>query len=121
MTQLMDLLGLDIPSWAGPTLCESSTADFKPQPAVGLKVEAKREPKAEGKAEAVGLGVPKTEQSATGTKGGEQNSASDPAPGDGLPVKEEKAPGALANGAPPPAKRLKPSPECVEDGSAGGV
>ncbi|XP_076001228.1 NAD-dependent protein deacylase sirtuin-6 [Genypterus blacodes] len=27
MKQLMDMLGLDIPKWEGPTVCESSTAD----------------------------------------------------------------------------------------------
>ena len=44
MKQLMELLGLDIPKWEGPTLCESSTApeaDVKPPPVT--KKEVKRE------------------------------------------------------------------------------
>ncbi|XP_048845937.1 NAD-dependent protein deacetylase sirtuin-6 [Brienomyrus brachyistius] len=121
MTQLMDLLGLDIPSWAGPTLCESSTADFKPPLPISLKAETKREPKTEDKAEVIGLGVSKKEETATLTKAAEQNSAANPAPAGGLAIKEEKAQGALANGAPPPAKRLKPGPECAEDASASAV
>ena len=58
MKQLMELLGLDIPKWEGPTLCESSTdntapdADVKPPPVTKKEVmreERKRlaEPKDE--------------------------------------------------------------------------
>lgn len=58
MKQLMEVLGLDIPKWEGPTVCESSTAtsestaDVKPPralPAEGkvkkklIKEERKRE------------------------------------------------------------------------------
>lgn len=57
MKQLMELLGVDIPKWEGPTICESSTrtpectTDVKPPHSVtvGLKVkkeERKREAEA---------------------------------------------------------------------------
>ena len=53
MKQLMELLGLDIPKWEGPTVCESSeassecTADVKPPRAVTAKKNVKKEPKKE--------------------------------------------------------------------------
>lgn len=48
MKQLMDLLGLDIPKWEGPTICESSIksescADVKPSQALTLDQKVKRE------------------------------------------------------------------------------
>ncbi|KAM6920415.1 NAD-dependent protein deacylase sirtuin-6 [Lycodopsis pacificus] len=49
MKQLMELLGLDIPKWEGPTVCESSkataesTTDVKPPRAVTAKKKVKRE------------------------------------------------------------------------------
>lgn len=47
MKQLMELLGVDIPKWEGPTVCESSTAtsestaDVKPPHAVTAKKKVK--------------------------------------------------------------------------------
>lgn len=62
MKQLMELLGLDIPKWEGPTVCESSeassehTADVKPPRAVTAKKNVKKEPiKEERKRDATGL------------------------------------------------------------------
>uniref|UniRef100_A0A8D0CZ36 protein acetyllysine N-acetyltransferase n=1 Tax=Sander lucioperca TaxID=283035 RepID=A0A8D0CZ36_SANLU len=49
MKQLMELLGLDIPKWEGPTICESSTAtsesatDVKPPRAITAKKKGKKE------------------------------------------------------------------------------
>lgn len=47
MKQLMDRLGLDIPKWEGPTLCETSTsesiADVKPPHGDTLKEKVKKE------------------------------------------------------------------------------
>lgn len=49
MKQLMELLGLDIPKWEGPTVCESSTAtsesnnDVKPPHAVTAKEKVKKD------------------------------------------------------------------------------
>ncbi len=49
MKQLMEVLGLDIPKWEGPTICESSTAnsesntDAKPPRAVTAKGKVKKE------------------------------------------------------------------------------
>lgn len=49
MKQLMELLGLDIPKWEGPTICESSTApsessaDLKPTHAITAKEEVKKD------------------------------------------------------------------------------
>lgn len=48
MKQVMELLGLDIPKWEGPTVCESSTAtsesstDVKPPCAVTAKLKVKK-------------------------------------------------------------------------------
>ncbi|XP_036410377.1 NAD-dependent protein deacetylase sirtuin-6 [Megalops cyprinoides] len=47
MGQLMKLLGLEIPKWEGPTLCESST-DAKPPLLAAVKTEEKKETKEEG-------------------------------------------------------------------------
>ncbi|XP_034412227.1 NAD-dependent protein deacetylase sirtuin-6 isoform X3 [Cyclopterus lumpus] len=48
MKQLMELLGVDIPKWNGPTVCESvtseSTTDVKPPRAVKAKKKVKRDP-----------------------------------------------------------------------------
>ncbi|KAM8849114.1 NAD-dependent protein deacylase sirtuin-6 isoform 1-T1 [Spinachia spinachia] len=57
MKQLMELLGLDIPKWEGPTLCETSTAtatDIKPPRAVPEK-KVKREATKEGKRDTTAL------------------------------------------------------------------
>uniref|UniRef100_A0A3B4URU6 protein acetyllysine N-acetyltransferase n=1 Tax=Seriola dumerili TaxID=41447 RepID=A0A3B4URU6_SERDU len=61
MKQLMEMLGLEIPKWDGPTVCESSTAnsesttDVKP-PHVTAKGKVKKEPvKEERKREATQL------------------------------------------------------------------
>lgn len=49
MKQLMEHLGLDIPKWEGPTVCESSAAapegdaDMKPTHALGVDVKVKGE------------------------------------------------------------------------------
>lgn len=49
MKQLMELLGLDIPKWEGPTVCESSTAttesnnDVKPAAGVSANEKVKKE------------------------------------------------------------------------------
>ncbi|XP_078121121.1 NAD-dependent protein deacylase sirtuin-6 [Sander vitreus] len=49
MKQLMELLGLDIPKWEGPTVCESSkatsesTTDAKPPRAITAKKRGKKE------------------------------------------------------------------------------
>lgn len=48
MKQLMDLLGLDIPKWEGPTICESSIksescADDKPPRTLTLDPKVKKE------------------------------------------------------------------------------
>lgn len=49
MRQLMESLGLDIPKWEGPTLCESSTApseaaaDVKPPPSSAVNEKVKKE------------------------------------------------------------------------------
>lgn len=49
MKQLMELLGLDIPKWEGPTVCESatatseSTADVKPPRSVTVNKKVKEE------------------------------------------------------------------------------
>lgn len=49
MKHLMELLGLDIPKWEGPTICESSTrtseckADVKPHQSVTVGVKVKKE------------------------------------------------------------------------------
>ncbi|KPP57714.1 NAD-dependent protein deacetylase sirtuin-6-like [Scleropages formosus] len=43
MIQLTELLGLDIPVWTGPTLCESSAVDVKLGPLAFPKVEVKSE------------------------------------------------------------------------------
>ncbi|KAA8587249.1 hypothetical protein FQN60_016695 [Etheostoma spectabile] len=49
MKQLMELLGLDIPKWEGPTVCESSKAtpesatDVKPPHAITAKKKGKRD------------------------------------------------------------------------------
>ncbi|XP_014844041.1 PREDICTED: NAD-dependent protein deacetylase sirtuin-6 [Poecilia mexicana] len=49
MKQLMELLGLDIPKWEGPTVCESSTfspettADTKPPRGVSAKDKVKKD------------------------------------------------------------------------------
>ncbi|CAB1317180.1 unnamed protein product [Coregonus sp. 'balchen'] len=51
MSQLMELLGLDIPKWDGPTVCESSTPDQKPLPAISTKKEVKKGLRKEGKRE----------------------------------------------------------------------
>lgn len=60
MKQLMELLGLDIPKWEGPTLCESSNGaatDAKPPRAFPeKKTKVKREPtKGERKRDAPAL------------------------------------------------------------------
>lgn len=62
MKQLMEILGLDIPKWEGPTVCESSTAtsdsttDVKPPRAVTAKGKVKKELiKEERKREATAL------------------------------------------------------------------
>ncbi|KAL0966408.1 hypothetical protein UPYG_G00294970 [Umbra pygmaea] len=49
MSQLMQLLGLDIPKWEGPSICESSTPDQKPRPAAVVKQEEKKPVKKESK------------------------------------------------------------------------
>uniref|UniRef100_A0A6Q2ZAU9 NAD-dependent protein deacylase sirtuin-6 n=1 Tax=Esox lucius TaxID=8010 RepID=A0A6Q2ZAU9_ESOLU len=51
MSQLMGLLGLAIPKWEGPTICESSAPDLKPLPAITVKKEVKKGVKKEGKGE----------------------------------------------------------------------
>uniref|UniRef100_A0A673AGG0 NAD-dependent protein deacylase sirtuin-6 n=1 Tax=Sphaeramia orbicularis TaxID=375764 RepID=A0A673AGG0_9TELE len=49
MTQLMELLGLDVPKWEGPTICESSTAsiesttDVKPTKTETAKEKVKKD------------------------------------------------------------------------------
>ncbi|KAK5610820.1 hypothetical protein CRENBAI_025760, partial [Crenichthys baileyi] len=49
MKQLMELLGLEIPKWEGPTICESSTGpsenagDVKPPHNVSAKAEVKKD------------------------------------------------------------------------------
>lgn len=49
MKQLMEALGLDIPKWEGPIICESSTAasesstDVKPPRAVTAKEKVKKD------------------------------------------------------------------------------
>lgn len=49
MKQLMELLGLDIPQWEGPTICESSTAsshssaNVKPPRSVAVNEKVKKE------------------------------------------------------------------------------
>lgn len=48
MKQLMDLLGLDIPKWEGPTICDSavkseSCTDVKPSQTLTLDQKVKRE------------------------------------------------------------------------------
>lgn len=49
MKQLMELLGLDIPKWEGPTICERSTitsectADVKPPQSVPVDMKVKKE------------------------------------------------------------------------------
>lgn len=49
MKQLMELLGVEIPKWEGPTVCESSTAppestpDIKPPRNIPAKQKVKRE------------------------------------------------------------------------------
>lgn len=49
MKRLMELLGLDIPKWEGPTICESSSrtseckADVKPHQSVPVGVKVKKE------------------------------------------------------------------------------
>ncbi|TNN78124.1 NAD-dependent protein deacetylase sirtuin-6 [Liparis tanakae] len=60
MKQLMELLGVDIPKWDGPTVCESvtseSAADVKPPRAATAKKKVKREPiKKERKRDAAAL------------------------------------------------------------------
>ncbi|XP_021444620.2 NAD-dependent protein deacetylase sirtuin-6 isoform X1 [Oncorhynchus mykiss] len=63
MSQLMELLGLDIPKWDGPTVCESSTPDQKPLPAIATKKEVKKGVKKEAKREGrKRLGEPKKEE-----------------------------------------------------------
>ncbi|KAJ8011656.1 hypothetical protein DPEC_G00060520 [Dallia pectoralis] len=42
MSQLMELLGLDIPKWEGPTICENSSSDHKPLPDITVKKEVRR-------------------------------------------------------------------------------
>lgn len=55
MKQLMELLGVEIPKWEGPTVCESSTAppestpDVKPPRNLPAKQRAKREDFKEGR------------------------------------------------------------------------
>ncbi|KAK5859836.1 hypothetical protein PBY51_021360 [Eleginops maclovinus] len=55
MKQLMELLGLDIPKWEGPTICESSgepsesTGDVKPPRAVTAKRKLKKDLIKEGR------------------------------------------------------------------------
>ncbi|KAL4608071.1 NAD-dependent protein deacetylase sirtuin-6 isoform X1 [Arapaima gigas] len=51
MTQLMEMLGLDIPAWTGPMVCESSMADTKAHPFAAPKTEPKCEQKEELKTE----------------------------------------------------------------------
>lgn len=79
MKQVMELLGLEIPKWEGPTICESSkadsetTLDVKP-PGVTSKEKVKSQPiKAERKREA-------ESPTDNGSVGGEI-----------IPVKKEKA------------------------------
>jgi len=60
MKQLMEGLGLDIPQWEGPTVCESF-ASAKPEPlgrlpVTGGKVSAKKETKKEVKKEGMKKG-----------------------------------------------------------------
>lgn len=58
MKQVMEALGLDIPKWEGPTVCESSesTADIKPALAVPAEGKVKKQPiKEERKREAPAL------------------------------------------------------------------
>lgn len=63
MKQLMEVLGLDIPKWEGPTICESSTAtsesstDVKPPRAVkeGKEEKVKKDITEERKREAAPL------------------------------------------------------------------
>lgn len=56
MKQLMELLGLDIPKWEGPTICESSTRtpectdDVKPPRSVTVGMKVKKERKREAEA-----------------------------------------------------------------------
>lgn len=58
MKRLMELLGLDIPKWEGPTVCESSTStsesstDVKPAHGDAAKEKVKKEIKEERKREA---------------------------------------------------------------------
>lgn len=62
MKQLMEKLGLDMPKWEGPTVCESSTAtsespvDVKPPHAITAKNKVKKDLiKEERKREATAL------------------------------------------------------------------
>uniref|UniRef100_A0A8B9HV39 Uncharacterized protein n=1 Tax=Astyanax mexicanus TaxID=7994 RepID=A0A8B9HV39_ASTMX len=55
MGQLMKLLGLEIPEWAGPTMCESSGGDADILPFGAWKKEVKIELKIEEKEDGLGL------------------------------------------------------------------
>ncbi|KAG1969015.1 NAD-dependent protein deacetylase sirtuin-6 [Pimephales promelas] len=62
MGQLMKLLGLDVPEWAGPTLCESSGGDLDILPFGAWKKEVKIELKIEENKHAVPKKRKKEEQ-----------------------------------------------------------
>ncbi|XP_051769140.1 NAD-dependent protein deacetylase sirtuin-6 [Ctenopharyngodon idella] len=71
MSQLMKLLGLEVPEWAGPTLCESSGGDLDILPFGAWKKEVKIELKIEENKDAVPKKRKKKEQ------GGEINCKKD--------------------------------------------
>ncbi|TRY91572.1 hypothetical protein DNTS_015143 [Danionella cerebrum] len=62
MAQLMKLLGLDVPEWAGPTLCESSGGDLDILPYGAWKKEVKIELKIEENKDSVPKKRKKKEQ-----------------------------------------------------------
>lgn len=71
MGQLMKLLGLEVPEWTGPTLCESSGGDLDILPFGAWKKEVKIELKIEENKDAVPKKRKKKEQ------GGEINCKKD--------------------------------------------
>lgn len=86
MKQLMDLLGLDIPKWEGPTLCEStvkseSCADVKLSPTLTLDQKVKKE---ERKREAAATAVTDVKEETDSVKRGRVDSSPE--------MKEEKKP-----------------------------
>lgn len=86
MKQLMDLLGLDIPKWEGPTICESSVksescADIKLSQTLTLDQKVKKE---ERKREAAEAAEEHVEEETDSVKRGRVDSSPE--------TKEEKKP-----------------------------